>query len=265
MTLTVINAAGMCQNSIDGLGMKNVVPNTEKQMGNKEPTAPNYLVYVKAPNFEKMLVPNHKNYEITREQYAKIKSDLDGLFIRLFNNTVANEKREFFAKESFRYCMELQKKINKIENTDDISVIVLNSIFGLLERSEFRFMRILGRCKGDGLDKLFVSPTYEKYNHFYPTKDIDKNDAESEKENINLHRGIIFNLLPYMYYSNFNPIGKQFIDIASVLLNETKEPNPDDIYTNKSKVRISIFLKIGCFYIFYCKFYSPAESFTFFS
>ena len=38
-----------------------------------------------------------------------------------------------------------------------------------------------------------------------------------------------------------------------------------EIYTNKSKVRISIFLKIGCFYIFYCKFYSPAESFTFFS
>ena len=37
------------------------------------------------------------------------------------------------------------------------------------------------------------------------------------------------------------------------------------LYTNKSKVRISIFLKIGCFYIFYCKFYSPAESFTFFS
>jgi hypothetical protein len=38
-----------------------------------------------------------------------------------------------------------------------------------------------------------------------------------------------------------------------------------ELYTNKSKVRISIFLKIGCFYIFYCKFYSPAESFTFFS
>jgi len=38
-----------------------------------------------------------------------------------------------------------------------------------------------------------------------------------------------------------------------------------NLYTNKSKVRISIFLKIGCFYIFYCKFYSPAESFTFFS
>ena len=37
------------------------------------------------------------------------------------------------------------------------------------------------------------------------------------------------------------------------------------LYTNKSKGRIFIFLKIGCLYIFYCKFYSPAESFTFFS
>ena len=39
--------------------------------------------------------------------------------------------------------------------------------------------------------------------------------------------------------------------------------SPLQVYTNKSKVRISIFLKIGCFYIFYYKFYSPAESFTF--
>ena len=59
--------------------------------------------------------------------------------------------------------------------------------------------------------------------------------------------------------------GTQIGDVGKVLSSGGGGPVITNLYTNKSKVRISIFLKIGCFYIFYCKFYSPAESFTFFS